>query len=114
MTRHRGSTKSGYQLLDSFAKLSALRERHGRFAAPSTGVEPEPLNVLEAVRHLMKLAEQEASSAGAPRPAYSFSARDVADIRTDDSDRVCFRLHDGRVFNDQGEPLGCDRTDLGL
>ena len=112
MTRHRGYTKSGYQLLDNFAKLSALRERHGRFAATSTGVDAEQLPHLEAVRHLMKLAEREAITAGAPRPSYPFSARDVADMHRDASDRVCFRLHDGRVFTDQGEPLGCDKTGL--
>jgi hypothetical protein len=111
MTRRRFFpwTRPGYRLLDNFARASALRERHGRFGAASSRDEP---NRLDEIRYLMKLAERDAIEAGAPRPTYGFAAHDVADILTDASARVFFRLHDGRVFSDQGEPEGRDLTDL--
>jgi hypothetical protein len=54
----------------------------------------------------MKLAEREANEMGAPRPVYGFAPQDVAEIVTDDSARVFFRLHDGLIFDTQGELAG--------
>ena len=105
MTRRRFFpwTRTGIRLLDNFAKSSALRERHGRYATPPSG--DDALRT-EDVRALMKLAEREANEAGAPRPVYGFAPQDVAEIVTDDSARVFFRLHDGRIFDTQGELAG--------
>lgn len=71
-------------------------------------VDPTHLNE-DRVRHYLRLATRAADVAGVPRPTYPFEPRDVVVIHTrhrDHGEGLWFRLSDGRVFSDSGEPAG--------
>lgn len=93
-------TRSGFPLRDSFAQSQALRARHGRFASKQ---DPEE-ELLQRTRRLMREAERDAATAGLPRICWHFNPREVAAVEYIDNGRVLFRLHDGRVFDDGGDP----------
>lgn len=92
-------------LRDDFNKSRAMRERNGRFNKTS---QPEAAASQELsladVQAAMKDAEREAMKTGTPRPSYCFGARDVAALYSDDEGGVYFRLRNGQIFNQYGEP----------
>lgn len=84
---------------DIFAQSQALRARHGRFGTPTN-----PAAHLAAIRKKMRAAEQAALCNGLPRPLWSFRAEEVGSCDFEENGQVLFRLHDGRVFDDNGDP----------
>lgn len=92
-------TRQGYPVRDTFVRSQQLRERHGRFGAPDNTAAH-----VADVRKKMRAAEQTALGNGLPRPLWSFRAEDVDALDYDASGQLLFHLHDGRVFDDNGDP----------
>ena len=92
-------TRQGYPVRDTFERSLQLRARHGRYGGPA-----DPADLAAEVRQRMRAAEQAALSSGLPRVVWSFRAEEVGALDLDDNGQTLFRLHDGRVFDDNGDP----------
>ena len=76
-----------------------------RAANQATPADPGQIDI-GRVRYHMQLAELEAMQARVPRPQFSFSPQDVIAIHTQKHGEagIWFRLKNGRIFRDSGEP----------
>lgn len=92
-------TRQGYPVRDTFERSQQLRARHGRFAGSA-----DPVDLAKEVRQRMRAAEQAAQDHGLPRPLWTFRAEEVGVLDLDANGAVLFRLHDGRVFDANGDP----------
>ena len=93
--------------LDKSRKVVVEKFTQQRMAAGRANQAPLDL---DRIRTAMQRAERDAIAAGMPRPNFAFSPQDVAAIYTQKHGEpgVWFRLKNGRVFQDTGEP---DSTD---
>ena len=87
-------------------KLQWRTEKAGHANRVETPLDPTRFNE-DQVRHLLRMAVRAADVAGVPRPRFPFEVREVVAIHTRHRDRgegLWFRLGDGRVFSENGEP----------
>jgi hypothetical protein len=96
--------------LDKSRKVVVEKFTQQRSAARKANQAPPDL---DRIRATMQRAELESMKAGVPRPNFSFSPQDVAEIHTKKHGEagIWFRLKNGRVFSGTGEP---DSSDPGL
>jgi hypothetical protein len=81
------------------------RRAAAREANRAETLDPEQID-RGRVRYYMQMAELKAMQARVPRPNFSFTLQDVIAIHTRQHGEpgIWFRLRDGRVFQDTGEP----------
>lgn len=82
------------------------RARAARANKPDAAQDPTALDI-DKVRYYMQLAELRAIEARVPRPKFNFEPGDVTAVhhgKIDDGPGLWFRLKNGRVIRDTGEP----------